>query len=168
MPGFTLINTFAGTPQALTTTYKSLTAAVAASSGARRIRVEELEWSAASVPNATDCQIQADFTFCDATTGGTATTSAAAMPNDSGTAIGTKLDTAISTTALNYTVEPTAFTQAQCWYNRGFNQRSGVLWQTMPGREIILPATASVKAPMRALSTNYTGTAVAREVFDEL
>ena len=167
MSGYTLLNTMAGTLQSLTTTYKSLTRVVAASSNTRRVQIVELEWSAAAVPNATDCQIQADFTFCDATTAGTST-SGTPFPLSSGTAIGTKMDTALSTGGINYTAEPTAFTQAQSWYNRGFNQRSGVQWDPVPGREIILPATASTGAPMRALSTNYTGTVVARIVFDEL
>ena len=167
MPGFTLINTMAGSLQAMTTTYKSLTRALPAST-ARRIRVELLEFSAVSVPSTTDCQIQADFTYCSAAGAGTATTSAAAMPLDTGTAIGTALDVAAATTALNFTAEPTAFTQAQCWYNRGFNQRSGVIWEPAPGREIIMPATTGTGAPMRALSTNYTGNVVGRITFDEL
>jgi hypothetical protein len=57
--------------------------------------------------------------------------------------------------------------QANCWFNRGFNQRSGVLWQTQPGREIIQPSTASVGACLRALSTNYTGNVVAKLLYDE-
>ena len=167
MAGFVLTNQMAGSLQALAATYKTITRAVTASSGPRRQRYIEMEFSAVSVPNSTDCQIQVDVTFCSATTAGTST-AATPFPQDSGAAIGTQVDTAVSTGAVNFTAEPTTYTQAQNWYNRGFNQRSGVLWQASPGHEIIQPSTASVGAGLRALSSNYTGNVIAKVIFDEL
>jgi hypothetical protein len=55
---------------------------------------------------------------------------------------------------------------------RGFNQRSGVLWQAAPGYEIVTPSatgtTAAVGPALRALSTNYTGNVAARIDYLEL
>lgn len=168
MPGYTLVNLMAGTLQNTTTSPgKSLLRVVGAATP-KRVRIEELEYSANGVPNATDCAIQVDFTYCSATGAGTATTTAVPQPLDAGTAIGTQLDTASSGTALNYTAEPTAFTAANTFYARGFNQRSGVLWQSQPGREIMQPATTNTGAVMRGQSTNYASTIIARLIFDEL
>jgi hypothetical protein len=167
MAGYNLNNQMAGSFQAISSSYKTITRVIAAASAPKRSRMMEMEWSHVSVPNSTDCPLEFDFTFCDATGAGT-TTAGTPWPHDSGTAIGTKIDTAICTGGLNYSGEPTTYTQADCWFNRGVNQRSGVLWQATPGREIIQPATVSVGAGMRALSPNYTGNVVARSIFDEL
>jgi hypothetical protein len=167
MSGYNLNNQMAGSFQALSSSYKTITRVIAAASAPKRNRYTEMEWSAVSVPNSTDCPIEFDLTYCSAAGAGTST-AGTPWPHDSGTAIGTQVDTAISTGGLNYTTEPTTFTQADNWFNRGVNQRSGVLWQASPGKEIIQPATASVGAAMRALSPNYTGNVVARIVFDEL
>jgi hypothetical protein len=166
MAGFTLSNQMAGSLQAISSSYKTLTRAVAASSGPRRIELVEMEWSSVSVPNSTDCPIEFDFTYCSAAGAGTGT-AATPLPHDSGAAIGTAIDTSVSTGLVNCSAEPTTFTQAQCWFNRGVNQRSGVLWQASPGYSIIQPSTVSVGAAMRALSPNYTGNVIAREVFVE-
>jgi len=167
LSGFNLNNQMAGSYQALSSTYKTITRVVAAASAPRRVRYVEMDWSAVSVPNSTDCQIQADLTYCGATGAGTGT-AATPWPQDSGTVAATQVDTAISTGLVNCSAEPTTFVQADCWYNRGFNQRSGVLWQSSPGHEIIAPAVVSAGPGMRALSTNYTGNVVARAIFDEL
>src|SRR6266566_1886337 len=119
MSGFQLSNTMVGSLQNLSSTAKTLTRVIAASSAPRRVKYYELEFSAVNVPNSTDCQIQVDVTFCDATGAGI-TSAATPWPNDSGTAIATKVDTAISTGGVNYTAEPTTYTQADTWYNRGF------------------------------------------------
>lgn len=167
MAGFNLNNQMAGTFQAISSSYKTITRIVAASSAPRRVRYVEMDWSAVSVPNSTDCQIEFDLTFCSAAGAGTGT-AGTLWPLDSGTAIATQVDTAVSTGVLNFSAEPTTYTQAQCYYNRGVNQRSGVLWQASPGREIVQPATVSVGAGLRALSSNYTGNVVARVIVDEL
>src|SRR3954463_2320392 len=113
MAGYVLVNTQAGSLQAMTTTYKSLTRAVAAPT-AKRVRYVELEFSAVSVPNSTDCQIQADVTYCGAAGAGTLT-AATPQPLDSAVAIGTPSDVAVTTGGINYTVEPTTFVAANCW-----------------------------------------------------
>lgn len=167
MSGYNLNNQMAGTYQALAATYKTITRVVAAATLPKRVRYEEMEFSAVSVPNSTDCQVQVDVSYCSAATAGTGT-AATPWPQDSGAAIATQIDTAVSTGLVNCSAEPTVYTQADCWYNRGFNQRSGVLWQASPGYQIIQPSTASTGAGMRALSTNYTGNVVARVLFSEL
>lgn len=169
MSGFNVNNQMAGSLQAIGTAYHTLTRVVSAASNPRRIRMMEAELSIVSVPNSTDCDCEFDFTYCGATAAGTST-AATPLPQDSGAAIGTQIDTAVSTGAVNFTAgnEPTTFTQADCWYNRGVNQRSGILWQASPGREIIQPSTASIGAAWRALSPNFTGNIIAREMFDEL
>ena len=167
MSGYVLTNTMAGSLQAIATTYKSLLRPVTGASNTKRLRIYELSFASVSVPNATDCQVQVDLTFCDGTTAGTGT-AATPLPNDQGVAIGTPADVAIATAVVNYSAEPTVFTQADCWFNHGFNQRSGIMWQTVPEKGIQVPRTASVGPAMRALSTNYTGNVVARMGFDEL
>jgi hypothetical protein len=161
-----------GAPNALTTTYKTQIIPSNPTSGtAKRLRVVELELSAISVPNSTDCQIQGDLCWSSGATSGTATT-ATPQQKDSGAAIGTAIDTAITSGKINFSAEPTTFTLANSWWNRGFNQRSGVLWQAAPGYEIVTPSatgTALAVGPaLRALSTNYTGNMAGRMDYMEL
>lgn len=172
MSGYTLNNEMGGSLGALTTTYKTQIIPSNPTSGtAKRLRVVEMELSAVSVPNSTDCQIQGDLVWCSGATSGTATT-ATPQQKDSGAAIGTAIDTAITSGKLNFTVEPTTFTLANSWWMRGFNQRSGVLWQASPSYEIVTPSatgTALAVGPsLRALSTNYTGNVAARIDYMEL
>jgi hypothetical protein len=108
-----------------------------------------------------------DITYCGATTAGTGT-AATPQPTDSGAAIGTQVDTATSTGVVNFSAEPTTFVTTNNFYLRAFNQRSGVLWQTEPGREIIQPSTASVGSALRGQSTNYTGFVATKLLYDEL
>lgn len=167
MSGFVITNQMVGSLQPLTTTYKTQLRLLQPASLMRRQRITEMEVSAVSVPNATDCQIQADLSMCDATGAGTPS-NITPLAQDSGLAIGSPVDVAVTLGRGNYSAEPTAVTTAQNWWMRGFNQRSGVLWQASPGKEIIAPATLSVGPVQRALSTNYTGNVASRMIFDEL
>jgi hypothetical protein len=172
MSGYTLNNGMAGSLIAVAATAQTQVLPSNPTSGtAKRLRVVELEVSAVSVPNSTDCQIQCDLTWCSGATAGTATT-ATPQQKDSGAAIGTAIDTAITSGKINFSAVPTTFTSANSWWFRGFNQRSGVLWQAAPGYEIVTPSatgTALAVGPaLRALSTNYTGFVAARMDYMEL
>jgi hypothetical protein len=172
MSGYTLNNGMGGSLQPLTTTpITHILPSNPTSGTAKRLRVVELEISSVSVPNATDCQIQCDLTWCSGATSGTATT-ATPQQKDSGAAIATAIDTAITSGKINFSAVPTTFTAANSWWFRGFNQRSGVLWQASPGYEIVTPSatgTALAVGPaLRALSTNYTGNVAARMDYVEL
>jgi hypothetical protein len=174
MSGYTLNNEMGGSLIALTTTARTQIIPSNPTSGtAKRLRIVELELSAVSVPNATDCQIQGDLVWNSGATAGTATT-AAPQQKDSGAAIGTAIDTAITSGKINFTGgnEPTTFAVGNSWWFRGFNQRSGVLWQAAPGYEIVTPSATgtalSVGPALRALSTNYTGNVAARMDYMEL
>jgi hypothetical protein len=172
MSGYTLNTEMGGSLQPLTTTYKTQIIPSNPTSGtAKRCRVVELEMSAVSVPNSTDCQIQGDLVWNSGATAGTATT-ATPQQKDSGAAIGTAIDTAITSGKINFSLEPTTFTAANGWWFRGFNQRSGVLWQAAPGYEIVTPSATgtalSVGPALRALSTNYTGNVASRLDYMEL
>jgi hypothetical protein len=167
MSGYLLTNQQAGSFQALAATYKSQVRAVAAAASPRRLRYLEFEFSSISVPNSTDCQVLVDITYCGATGAGTGT-AATPQPTDSGAAIGTQIDTATSTGVVNFSAEPTTFVAANNFYLRAFNQRSGVLWQTEPGRELIQPSTISTGSALRAQSTNYAGFVATKLLYDEL
>jgi hypothetical protein len=167
MAGYKLSNQMAGTPQALTTTYKSQLRLTPAASLPKRIRILELRMSATGTPSSAETQVQSDFSHYDATTAGTSTTGVP-IGNDLGIAI-TAIDVAVSVGHINYTVEPTALVQTQCYYNKGFSQHSYTEWFATPGREIIQPAAPTLIGPVwRALSPLYTGAVSAETLFEEL
>lgn len=168
MAGYNLNTEQGGTPQAMTTSAKTLIRVLEPASGMRRCRFWEIEMSALGAPNASDGQIVGDFLWCDATTAGTQTGTPTPEPQDHGTLIGTAIDVAVTTSKTNFSAEPTVYAVANSWWYRGFNQRSGVLWQSQPGREIITPAVASIGPGLRALANTYTNTVGARLCYDEL
>lgn len=173
MSGFTVNNEMGGSAQNLTTTAKTQLVLGVPASLPKRMRIYEIEMSATGVPNATDCPITGDLLWVTGATLGTVGATLIPQPNDSGTVIGTFIDTAVSKVYANFTAEPTAFNVANSWWFRAFNQRSGVLYQSAPGKEIVLPAsaqgtTATTGAALRALSPNYASTVAARTSFDEL
>lgn len=172
MSGYTVNNEMGGSQQNLTTTYKTQVLLSVPASAPKRQRTFEIELSATGVPNATDCPIQGDFVWNSGATLGTFTT-ATAQSKDSALAIASPPDVAVTKGLINASAEPTAFTLANTWWFRAFNQRSGVLWQAAPGHEIITPAvtgatTTSSGPALRALSPNYASTVAARVDFDEL
>jgi hypothetical protein len=156
-PGYSVNNLFAGAQQAITTTYKSLTRILVPVSAGKRLVIWELDYSFNSNPNATDCQAQFDLMFCSAVGAGT-TTAATPMGTDSNG--GTATDVAVTTAGVNYTAEPTTFSATPAFV-RAPNQRSPAFWQASPGGDLKWPATASTGPAARALSTTYTGNAVA-------
>jgi hypothetical protein len=172
MSGYTVNNEMGGSAQNLAATAKTQIVLGVPASVPKRMRIYEIELSATGVPNATDCPIVGDLLWVTGATIGTSTT-VTPQENDSGTVIGTFVDTAVSKAYVNFSAEPTVFNVANSWWFRAFNQRSGVLYQSVPGKEIILPASAqgttvTTGGALRALSPNYASTVAARMSFDEL
>lgn len=167
MAGY-VVSTEMGTPVAVTGTYITQIRLVQAATLMKRSRTFEMEISAVGVPSATDCAVQASYSWCDVTGAGSGNATVVAQPLDTGLTIAA-IDVAVTLARVNYaTTEPTAYLAANTWWSRGFNQRSGVLWQSAPGREIIAPAVASIGPGLRAKSTNYTNTLVTKIMFDEV
>lgn len=151
---FAASNQNAGTPQAISTTYKtqlSVTAATGATT-LRRGWLWEFEVGAASVPNSTDCAIQYDISV--QTAAGTAT---ATTPNP--VDIGGGDAAALLVYNANYTAEGT-ITAASSLMNLALNQRASQRWVAKDkASALIIPAVNLKGIACRALSTNYTGTA---------
>lgn len=156
-----------GTPAVLGTGYKTQLRLVQAGTLMKRSRTFEMEVAAAGVPNATDCPIQVGFQYVSATADGSGSTTIVAQPLDAGTSI-TNIDVAVTLCHANYVTEPTALDAARIWWSRAFNQRSGVLWQAAPGREIYAPAVASAGPILQAKSPNYASTLTSKIMFDEI
>jgi hypothetical protein len=153
MAQYAVSNQNGGTPQALTTTYKTSLAISAATGGTtlRRGWVYEFEIGAASVPNATDCPIQYDVSVQTAVGTATALTP---QPID----IGGGDAAALLTYSGNHTVEPT-ITANSSVFNIGLNQRASQRWIARDQASSIIVPAVNAKGPVfRALSPNYTGT----------
>lgn len=160
-------------PQNLTTTAKTQIVIGMPASLPKRFRIYEIEMSASGVPNATDCPIVGDLLWVTGATLGTVGNTVTPQANDSGTAIGTAIDASKALAYTNFTAEPTVFNFNNSWWYRAFNQRSGVLYQSVPGKEIVLPAaaqgtTATTGGALRALSPNYASTVAARLSYEDL
>ena len=150
---YAVSNQNAGTPQALTTTYKTQLT-VTAATGATTLRrgwMYEFEIGAASAPNSTDCPIQYDVSVQTA-----AGTSTSTTPNP--VDIGGGDAAALLVYAVNYTAEGT-ITAASSLFNIGLNQRASQRWIARDlSSALIVPATNLKGVACRALSPNYTGT----------
>lgn len=139
----------AGTPQAMTTTLKTL-AALTAATGATTLRkawVYDVLFGTDGTPadNAMTFQIDRQSTV------GTGT-SATPIALDSGDAA------ALITATVNHTVEPTV-TANSTLLSVGINQRASYRWVAAPGGELVVPATNTNGIGLRAKSPAYTGTA---------
>lgn len=166
-PGYVVSNGMAGTPQALTTTFITITRLVNAGSAAKRFYIWEIDVSQNAAPNSTDCAVEYSLAYCSAAGAGTKTT-LVANPLGGGFVAGANLDLAVTLGAGNYTAEPTTYTQAYEFWHKAVNQRGSALWQAAPGGELWQPSTVSVGPGLRALSTNYTGTSLAVMRFTEI
>ena len=146
-------NQLAGTPQSLTTAYKSLLS-LGATTGAttlRRVWLTEVEWGATDIPNATDCPIMMDISrFTAAGTGTTIT------PNPTDTGGGEAA--ALGTYLANFTAEPTIAQTASVFF-KAINQRaSDKQWWRDKTSCPISPAVTANGLAMRVKSTNYAST----------
>lgn len=137
-----------GTPQAMTTTFKTL-AAITSSTGASTLRrgwIYDVSVGTDGTPadNAMTYQIDRQTTLGTGTTGST--------PLDSSDAV------ALLVCTNNYTVEPTITASTAMW-TLGVNQRASYRLVLAPGGEFIVPATNVNGIGLRAKSPAYTGTA---------
>lgn len=160
---FNTTNVNGGTPQALSTAFKSLVVLLATTSNLRRICIEELNGSAAEAPNATDVPINWDLSLVTADGTGTAS---AAQPMNGPLETGTFL-AAATTSKANYTSEPTVTsnTSRGIW---GPNQRSVIRWAALSdAHRPTSPAVAANGFTWRAKSPSYAATVNAMVCFDE-
>lgn len=151
MSRYGLSNGNAGTPQAMTTTYKTLMALTAATGATtlRRAWIYDVLFGVDGTPadNAMSWKMDRQTTLG---------TGSAAVPAPLDTADAAALITA----TVNHTIEPTV-TAATQLIEVGVNQRASYRWVASPGGELVVPATNLAGIGLRAKSPGYTGTALA-------
>lgn len=153
MSAFTLNNQNAGSPQNLSTSFKSVLIAKAATGATllRRIWIMEWEIGATDVPNGTDCPIMWDIS--EQTADGTAT-AITPRAND----VGALDAAALGTYATNATAEGTVTASTSAWF-MGLNQRASYRVQMRDEfHSLIVPAVNLKGFALRAKSTTYTST----------
>lgn len=150
MAKYAFVNTYNGTKEAMTTTYKTL-AALTAATGAttlRRAWIYDVSFGTDGAPGDT----QMLYTVDRQTTVGTAS-AAVPAPLDAGDAA------ALITANVNHTAEPT-ITADTALIEMPFYQRGSYRWTTIPGGgdELVVPAVNTNGIGARAKSASYTGT----------
>lgn len=153
MAQFTISNQNAGTPQNLSSTYKSILIATAATGATTLRRIWIMEWDigASDVPNATDCPINWDAS--EQTAAGTAT-SLTPRVND----LGGGDAAALGTYATNATIEGTVTASSQAW-GLPLNQRASYRIQMRDEWSALIVPAVNVKGfALRAKSPNYAST----------
>ena len=148
-----------GVQQALATTYKTLCAVYASTTGTtslvRRGKIYDLLIGTNGTP--------AD-NFVEWSVG------ALTAPSTSSLVVANSLDqadaVAASGTIANSTTEGTFTSSGERFYV-GVNQRASYRWVAAPGSEIVWPATSSAGFGLRARSAAYTGTATGQMLFEE-
>lgn len=157
MASYIANNQNAGSPQNLSSAYKTLLG-VNAATGATTLRrgwVMEWEIGATDVPNSTDCPINWDISTM--TAAGTAT-ALTPLLND----IGGGDAAALLTYSSNYTAEPTVTASSSLWF-MGLNQRASYRIQMRDEWSAIIVPAVNLKGPVfRAKSPNYASTAGCR------
>ena len=139
----------------ITTTYKTA-ALLLVGSTARRAMLYEAEMGQTGGLSSTDCQVQWDLSRNSTTNLFTAT---AVTPN-----LLDPADIAAGYTFQNNATNEGTYTTAGnglALKNWGINQRGSYRWRALDdGDNIIIPATAGAGLGLRALSSNFTGSAV--------
>lgn len=156
MANYFTSNQIAGTPQAMTTTYKTVNSVYSSSATAvRRGKVYDVLVGVDGTP--ADNAMRWDISR--QTAAGTATT-VTALPLDPADAA------ALSITTANSTAEPT-ITATSSVFNVAVNQRASFRWVAAPGSELVYPATNLAGFALRANSPAYTGTVTGAMYFQE-
>jgi hypothetical protein len=156
MANYSVNNGLAGTLQAITSTYKSLTEATALTATPRRVKIFDVTFGTLGTP----ADQTYEFDISRATTIGTGT-AAVPVPLDPADAA------ALTVGTVNHTVEPTVTATSSVFY-LGINQRASYRWVAAPGSELVSPATALNGFVMRARSASGgTATATAAFLFQE-
>jgi len=149
MARYTVGTGHGGTPQAMTTTYKTLVSVTALTANVvRRGWIYDIMVGADGTPADNAMTFKVDRQT-------SASTGSAAVPSpiDGGDAAATLVGTA------NYTIEPTV-TAAKQLIELGMNQRASYRWVAAPGGELVVPATDVAGIGARIKSPGYTGTMV--------
>lgn len=157
MPAYGTGNGLAGTDQNMTSSFQTLLALTAQTSGLRRGCLQELTIGANGPPNATDCSIEFDVSRQTA-----AGTSTAATPNPLNPAD----PPATTVGAVDFTAEGT-ITAASALINGAMNQRATFRWVASPGSELFWPATNLAGLAVRAKSATYASTMRAHAIHIE-
>lgn len=153
MPQFAFSNQLGGTPQNLSSTYKTIWRATAAT-GATTLRrgwIYEFEMGADSVPNSTDCPIMWDIS---SQTAAATDTTITPLPNDQGGGDAA----ALLAYGANATVEGTITANSSVFY-MPLNQRASQRWIARDEKSAIIIAAVNLKGfAGRAKSPNYAAT----------
>jgi hypothetical protein len=151
MARYGINNTLAGTQQALSTTYKTVAAATAATATLTNAKVYEIAIGQDGTLNATDCQVAWDLSR--QTAAGTSTAATPVGLDGASRAAGT-------VGSVNFTAEGTITGASSVWV-QSINQRGTWRWQAADeGGMLIIPATNLAGFALRAKSTNYASTSV--------
>lgn len=157
MVNFSTNNSLAGTPQSISTAYKSIIGIAASSATqARRGQIYDIMIGADGTP--ADNAITWDVSR--QTVAGTGTTAAPVLLNPADAAF-------LGLSLANYTVEPTV-TAASSLFNIAINQRASYRWVAAPGSELVYPATTANGLVLRAKSATYTSTVTGQALFTEI
>lgn len=146
-----------GTPQNMTTTYKTILDTTAATGATTLRRCFWYEWDV-SVDTAPADNVLTWKVDRQSTTG--TRTAITPPPLDAGDAA------SLVTCGANATIEPTVTASTQLW-EMAINQRASYRWIAAPGSEIVMPATNVTGLGLRAKSPAYTSTALATLYFSE-
>lgn len=143
------------------TTFK--TAAALWSTGTRRMQLYEVEIGQTGALSSTDCQVQYDLSRFGATAILTAT---AVVPNSLDPADSSPLAQFANNATAELTYTTAGFgLSLKSW---AINQRGSYRWRVLDdGDWIMLPATAVTGAGLRALSSNFTSSAIGNVSFVE-
>jgi hypothetical protein len=145
---------------AVTTTFK--TAGFLAAGGTKRAQIYEVEMGQTGALASTDCQVQWDLSR--GATVGLAATAVAANPLDTADYVASTLFYNAATAEFT----PTTAGNGLSLKSWGINQRGSYRWRALDdGDNIIIPATGGVGAGLRAVSSNFTASAVGNISFIE-
>lgn len=148
-----------GTQQSMTTTYKTLVATYASTTGTTSLVRRGKVYDILIGTNGTPADNAMEFDIARLTAPSTSAF-ASANPLDPADAA------AASGSIANSTTEGTYTSSGQVWYV-GINQRASYRWVAAPGSELLWPATSSAGLGLRARSPAYTGTATGTVLFQE-
>lgn len=158
MARYALNNRMAGTQQNLSTSFKTIVAATAATATLTSAKIYEIGIGQDGTLNATDCQVVWDLSR--QTAAGTSTSATPAALDGSTRAAGT-------VGSVNFTAEGT-ITSGSSVFLQSINQKGTWRWQAADeGAMFIIPATNLAGFALRALSPTYTSTAVGELKFME-
>lgn len=153
MARYSFNNQLGGTPQNMSTAFKTITY-IAVATGAttlRRVWIDEVNFGQDGLPNATDCQVvwSVDRSTADGT--GTAGVPPPTETNDAA---------ALGTYKFNYTAEPTV-TATTTLLATALNQRQNYRWKVFDlAQALVVPAVNAAGIVSRAKSTTFASTVV--------